>query len=194
VTTFRKSKPVETVHAEWWPADVTVTLKTAPTGFDLNRIESAVRTFTERPTGEGLRHDVQMTVHEAALTKLEIAIVGWTFRFEEDGTAVPLTRDNIVELDPQDTDYLLNEINRLWQPWYKKPAATPEAQRKEDFPVRENGAVGLPGQAHAGRPATGDVGGHGAPGVPGAVALGQLEVRGESATVPAADAEAGAHP
>jgi hypothetical protein len=128
-----RQAPQETVRADWWEPGETVTLKTRPAGYDLHYIDSAARQFTQRGADIGSdKVDITLAYHETALATLECAVLSWTFTYE-DGKPIPAIRTTFKQLDKQDMDYLLAEVDRLWEEYIPKLAASEAEQRKANF-------------------------------------------------------------
>jgi hypothetical protein len=147
----------EKVRAPDWDEGDYITLRTAPVGFDLERIAGASQVIdaTDGTAQNVVR--IVVTPHEENQAKLEAAVVGGTFR-DDDGRVLPYSPELLRSLSPEDRRFVLGEINRLWAPWLKRgqgQAATPEAQRKEDFRNGEDAAAGPGGEAAGGESAAG---------------------------------------
>ncbi len=148
----------EKVRAPTWEPDDYVTLRTAPSGFDLEAVSGARMAVTQSD-GTGTPSMAVFTPQTLNTAKLEAAVVGGTFR-DENGRVLPYAPELLKSLSPDDRAFLVGEIDRLWAPWLR-PAGAPgtaqsaEDQRKEDFRDGQDVPAGPGGEAPRGSGATG---------------------------------------
>jgi hypothetical protein len=142
----------EKVCAPDWDEGDYITLRTAPVGFDLERIAGASQVIDATDGTAQTVVRIVVTPHEENQAKLEAAVVGGAFR-DDDGRVLPYSPELLRRLSPEDRRFVLGEINRLWAPWLKRgqgQARTPEEQHKEDFRNGQDVPDGPGGEAQAG--------------------------------------------
>jgi hypothetical protein len=103
----------ETVHAEWWEDGETVTLKELTHGEQhaINRRILGRQQINVGKKSAGMQMELgnSMDAQEAILLA---HIVSWTFT-DSKGVLVPVTAENVNRLPQRDTDFILEEIDRL---------------------------------------------------------------------------------
>jgi hypothetical protein len=140
----------EKVRAPHWDAEDYVTLRTAPSGFDLEAVSGARLAWTQGDGATATPAQMVFTPQAQNTAKLEAAVVGGTFR-DENGRVLPYAPELLKSLSPDDRAYLVGEIDRLWAPWLRPSTAqTPEEQKKEDFRNGQDVPAGPGGETPSG--------------------------------------------
>ncbi len=141
-----RTVPLEKVRSPAWEVDDYVTLKTAPTGMDLEAVSGARLAWTQGDGATATPAQMVFTPQAQNTAKLEAAVVGGTFR-DENGRVLPYAPELLKSLSPDDRAYLVGEIDRLWAPWLRPSTAqTPEEQKKEDFRDGQDVPAGAGGE------------------------------------------------
>ena len=120
--------PEKPIHADWWEPTETVTIKTYAGSYDQDRINAA----------SVLRHPDNTTEfrpQERNLTKLELAIVSWTFTYD-DGTEIPVNPTTLALLDERDRNYILAQFDEAlasWNTGVGKTGGETKSEKKATF-------------------------------------------------------------
>ena len=126
----------KTIHADWWEANETVTIKKLSWGEKKRLMGEAASFAPIKVGGESKREalvekksdEMSVTLRPDTMQTLtmELGIVSWTFT-DDAGNPVPVNPNTIAQLEEEDGDYILSELDKL------NAAMTPE-QRAEFRP------------------------------------------------------------